>query len=142
MSDLSYPIGKHNVLDPITPESLAAAKRDIRDLPLRVREATAGLDERQLDTPYRPGGWTVRQVVHHIPDSHLNAYTRLRLALTEDAPMIRPYDETRWAELHDARTLAIGPSISLLEGLHARWSSLLDSLDDPSLARTLTHPVL
>jgi hypothetical protein len=102
----------------------------------------SGLSEAQLDTPYRPSGWTVRQVVHHLPDSHLNSYTRCRLALTEDAPTIKPYDEAAWAELSDAKTGPIAPSIALLEGLHARWTCLLRGLSDAEFARTFRHPEL
>lgn len=96
----------------------------------------------QLDTPYRPGGWTVRQVVHHLADSHLNSYQRFRLALTERSPLIKPYDETAWAELPDAKTAPIAVSLSLLDGLHARWIALLRSLDEDGFARTFRHPEL
>jgi uncharacterized damage-inducible protein DinB len=109
-------------------------------LPTRVREAVAGLHDAQLDTPYRPGGWTVRQVVHHIADSHMNAYVRLRFALTEDHPTIKPYSESAWAELADARTMPVDVSLTLLDGLHARWSALLRSLAPEQFARSLTHP--
>ena len=104
--------------------------------------AVAGLDDRQLDTPYRPGGWTVRQVVHHYADSHANSYVRFRLALTEDAPVIKPYDEQRWAELPDAKSAPISVSLTLLSALHQRWVLLLRSLDDQTFARTFIHPEL
>ena len=97
-----------------------------------MRAAVAGLDDAQLDTPYRPGGWTVRQVVHHVPDSHMNSYVRFRLALTEDDPVIKPYEEDRWAELADARGMPVEPSLALLESLHARWVPLLRSLSKPN----------
>jgi uncharacterized damage-inducible protein DinB len=108
--------------------------------PGRIRGAVAGLDDAQLDTPYRPGGWTVRQVVHHVPDSHLNAYTRIRLALTEETPTIKPYEEARWAELPDARSLPVEISLRLLEALHARWVPLLERLDAAGGGRSLRHP--
>jgi hypothetical protein len=108
--------------------------------PAALRAAVAGLSDAQLDTPYRPGGWTVRQVVHHVPDSHLNAYVRIRLALTEDTPTIKPYEEARWAELPDARTLPIEVSLALLEGLHARWVGLLGGLGPADGARQFHHP--
>jgi hypothetical protein len=99
-----------------------------------------GLTDAQIDTPYRDGGWTVRQVVHHLPDSHVNAYVRFKLALTEDEPTIKTYDEAKWAELVDGRTLAIAPSLQLLEGLHARWVPLLRDMSEQQYARKLIHP--
>ena len=140
--DPRYPIGHFEV-----PGSITTAHRDgwvgrIAAQPERLRRAVAGLTNAQLDTPYRDGGWTVRQVVHHVADSHLNAYTRLRLALTEDAPTIKPYDEARWAALEDARHMPPGPSLSLLDGLHARWTALLETLGEAEWARTFVHPAL
>jgi uncharacterized damage-inducible protein DinB len=108
--------------------------------PARMRAAVTGLDDSQLDTPYRPGGWTVRQVVHHVPDSHINAYTRIRLALTEDTPTIKPYEEARWAELPDARSLPVETSLRLLESLHARWVPLLERIGAAEGARQFRHP--
>ena len=105
-----------------------------------LRAAVAGLDEQQLDTPYRPQGWTVRQVVHHLPDSHLNAYTRVRLALTEETPTVRPYEEARWAELPDARSAPVEISLRLLDALHARWVALLGRIGPGEGARPLRHP--
>ena len=112
----------------------------IAAMPGRLRAAVAGLDGAQLDTPYRPGGWTVRQVVHHVPDSHLNAYTRFRLALTEDTPTIKPYEEARWAELPDARSAPPELSLMLLDALHARWVALLGTLGPVEGARAVRHP--
>jgi hypothetical protein len=112
------------------------------ELPAQLAKAVAGLDDAQLDTPYRPGGWTVRQVVHHLPDSHLNSYARFRLALTETSPLIKPYEEAAWAQLSDARTAPVGPSLTLLEGLHARFVLLLRTLTDGQFARTFRHPEL
>ncbi|HMJ61359.1 MAG TPA: bacillithiol transferase BstA [Bryobacteraceae bacterium] len=141
-SDLRYPVGRYQAPPAITPDQRALWIRQIESLPSSLRKAVSGLNDTQLDTPYRPGGWTVRQVVHHLPDSHLNSYTRFRLALTEDSPVIKPYDEAAWAELPDAKTAPIAPSLALLDGLHARWTALLQSLDDAAYARTFKHPEL
>ncbi len=108
--------------------------------PARMREAVAGLSDAQLDTPYREGGWTIRQVVHHVPDSHMNAYTRVKLALTEIEPTIRPYDEAAWAKLNDVRDTPVETSLMLLETLHARWNTILVAMTDAGFARTLLHP--
>ena len=116
--------------------------QEIAALPLRLREAVGGLDQQQLDTPYRPGGWTVRQVVHHLADSHMNAFSRFRLALTEPEPTIKPYDEKMWAELADSRESPVEVSVALLEFLHLRWEVLLRSLQLPDFARTLRHPAV
>ena len=113
---------------------------DIAAAPARMREAVAGLDDAQLDTPYREGGWTLRQVVHHVPDSHLNAYCRLKLTLTEQEPVIRPYDESLWARLDDSRTTPIAVSLTLLESLHARWMEIFRSLTPEDYRRTFRHP--
>ena len=139
-SDLRYPVGR------FTPESgISAGRRaelveEIAQLPARLREAVAGLDERQLDTPYRPDGWTVRQLVHHVADSHLNAYTRFKLGLTEDAPRIKPYEEARWAELPDVAAVPIETSLRLLDALHERWTALLRALSPEQFARVVQHP--
>ena len=140
MTDLRYPIGKFSILGDITPARRTEWIAEIADAPARFREAVHGLTDAQLDTPYRPGGWTVRQVVHHVPDSHLNAYVRIRLALTEDTPTIKPYEEARWAELPDARTLPVEASLALLEGLHVRWVGLLRGLGAAEGARQFHHP--
>jgi len=140
MDDLRYPIGQHDVRAPVGAAGFAAAIDDIEMLPRKLRAAVGGLDDAQLDTPYRPGGWTVRQVVHHVGDSHANAYVRLRLALTEERPTIRAYDEKRWAELADARTLPVEPTLTLLDGLHRRWTTLLRSLGPRDAERRLVHP--
>jgi hypothetical protein len=140
--DLRYPVGRFKPPDNITAADTASWLRDIEALPANLRHAVADLNDAQLDTPYRPGGWTVRQVVHHLPDSHMNSYSRFRLALTEDSPTIKPYDEAAWAELVDAKTAPIEPSLALLESLHARWTILLGSLTETDLARTFRHPEL
>ena len=113
---------------------------EIAETPARLRAVVSGLSPEQLDTPYRPEGWTVRQVVHHLPDSHLNSYIRFRLALTEDEPTIKPYHEDKWAELYDARTAPVELSLALLESLHERWVVLLKSLTAEDWARAFKHP--
>jgi DinB superfamily len=140
--DLRYPAGKFRFPETITGEERSKFVEQIAEAPLRLRSAVTGLGDSQLDTPYRPGGWTVRQVVHHVPDSHLNSYTRFRLALTEDEPTIKPYFEDRWAELPDARTAPVEVSLRLLECLHSRWVGLLRSLSDEQWKRTFRHPDL
>ncbi len=140
MDDLRYPIGNFEYAGSLTAAERAACIERIAAAPPKLRAAAQSLSEAELDTPYRPGGWTVRQVVHHVPDSHLNAYTRFRLALTEQSPTIRPYDEARWAELTDARSGPIDMSLSLLEALHARWVLLLRRLGPEDWARGFVHP--
>jgi DinB superfamily len=133
---LRYPIGKFS-------GSIAEQDKDIAGiagLPTALRAAVAGLGDAQLDTEYRPSGWTVRQLVHHVADSHMNAYVRVRLALTEDWPAIKPYEEARWSELADARTLPVETSLSLLEPLHRRWVTLLESLGEADWRRGYVHP--
>ena len=137
--DLQYPIGRMTHVMSADDQARRAAIAEIAALPARMREAVKGLTDAQLDTPYRPGGWTVRQVVHHVPDSHVNAYVRLKLALTEDAPTIKPYDEKTWARLADSR-LPVEVSLALLESVHARWVALLRGLKGPDWARTFIHP--
>src|SRR5947208_8419350 len=127
-TDLRYPIGKLETQRDLDPEQRRELISRIERTPDRLREAVAGLNAEQLDTPYRPGGWTVRQLVHHVPDSHLNAYTRFKLALTEDEPLIKSYDEGLWAELPDARTAPIEVSLALFDALHNRWVLLMRSL--------------
>lgn len=140
MEDLSYPIGTFEHQGEITEEELQLWLKDIETTPSRLRAAVAGLSEAQLDTPYRPGGWTVRQVVHHVADSHLNSYTRFKLALTEEEPTIRPYYEDRWAELEDGRTAPVELSLDLVEALHSRWMLLLRSLNREVLSHSFIHP--
>ncbi len=140
MTDLRYPIGKFEAPVKVPPERRTQCIGDIERTPAALRAAVAGLSEKQLDTPYRPGGWTVRQVVHHLPDSHLNAYTRMKLAITEDQPTIKPYDEARWADLADAKSAPVTLSLQLLEALHARWTIFLRSLKDEQFERPFKHP--
>jgi DinB superfamily len=137
---LRYPIGAPKKADSFTPQERSAALEGIGQLPLGLRSAVAGLTDPQLETPYRPGGWTVRQLVHHVADSHMNAYNRVRLALTEDWPVIFAYQENRWAELEDARTEPVSVSLELLQALHLRWVRLFASLAEPDWKRGYTHP--
>jgi len=138
--DLRYPIGKFDLKGEATDAQRPALIQQIADTPANLRAAVKGLNEQQLDTPYRPGGWTVRQVVHHVPDSHLNSYVRFKLAVTEQQPTIKPYEQALWAELVDARTAPIETSLLLLEALHQRWVMFLQSLKPADFARTLLHP--
>lgn len=138
--DLRYPEGQFEAPATVNASDRAGFIATLEELPTRMRAAVAGLDEAQLATPYRPDGWTVRQVVHHVPDSHMNAYMRFRLALTEDNPVIRPYYEARWAELPDARSGPVAMSLQLLEAVHVRWVMLLRAMDDGDFARTYQHP--
>ena len=138
--DLSYPIGRFEWPESVTPEMRAQWIGELEATPAWFRAAVQGLTGQQLDTPYRPGGWTVRQVVHHLADSHLNSYVRFRLALTEDQPTIKPYDQTKWAELPDARTAPVETSLQFIDGLHQRWVALLRSMSDADFARTFPPP--
>ena len=140
MTDPRYPIGPFTKPTAFDDAFRQAARAAIAAAPGLLKSAVAGLSKAQLDTPYRPGGWTVRQVVHHVPDSHMNAYIRFRWALTEDEPVIKTYDERLWADLPDARTAPIEPSLDLLESLHARWMALLSALTARDFARCLAHP--
>ncbi len=138
--DLRYPIGKNDRKSMLSPAERRTAIDAVAAAPRHLRAAVAGMSDSQLDTPYRPGGWTVRQLVHHVADSHLNAYTRFRLALTEENPTIKPYEEAKWAELDDARTMPVGVSLDLLDALHARLITLLRGQADDVFQRTLNHP--
>ena len=138
--DPRYPIGNFAPPAAITPEDRRYAVANLAELPENLREAVRGFDDAQLDTPYRDGGWTVRQLVHHIADSHMNSYIRMRFALTEDWPAIKPYAESDWARLSDAQTAPIELSLSLIEGLHGRWVLLLRSLTPEQWQRGYVHP--
>jgi hypothetical protein len=140
--DPKYPIGQFNWTGPNTAEQRTRFVDDIAAAPQKMRSAVAGLTDAQLNTPYRDGGWTIRQVVHHLPDSHMNSYIRFKFALTEHEPTIKPYDESVWAELIDAKTAPVEPSLSLLEGLHHRWVLLLRSLSEEDVKRKFFHPEL
>ena len=139
MSDPRYPNGKFSYNGPLSPEQKKECLENIEQTPARIRAAIGGLSDAQLDTPYRDGGWTVRQVVHHVPDSHMNAYIRFKLALTEDDPAIKPSMEDRWAELPDSRH-PIENSLVMLESLHRRWMIVLQHLSDSDWKRTFRHP--
>lgn len=138
--DLRFPIGRVVRTPVLSPEMRRAAIDAIAETPHRLRAAVQGLNDVQLDTPYRPDGWTVRQLVHHVADSHMNAYVRVRLALTEQSPTIKPYTEAAWAELTDARDMPITGSLIMLEALHERLVHLLRALPAEAFARTLVHP--
>jgi len=144
MADLRYPIGKFEWIPPENEAQMAKRRVHYIDVlakaPNDLRAAVQGLNEQQLDTPYRPEGWTVRQVVHHVPDSHMNAYVRFKLALTEENPTIRPYKEGEWAKLPDSKATPIEVSLQLLAALHARWVDLVRLLQPSDFARTLFHP--
>ncbi|MED3562152.1 YfiT family bacillithiol transferase [Bacillus xiapuensis] len=137
--DMKYPIGKFQFNGEITNGITKDWINEIESLPRLLRDAVKDLDNEQLDTPYRSGGWTVRQVIHHLADSHMNAYVRFKLALTEEKPVIKPYDETKWAELSDYE-LPIEISLSLLETLHQRWTNLLRSQSSADMEKTFIHP--
>jgi hypothetical protein len=138
-NDPRFPVGRFAPPASSTGEERAAWIAELAILPAHLREAVAAADDAVLDAPYRDGGWTVRQVIHHLPDSHLNAYVRFKLALTEERPTIRPYDEAAWATLPDSRGPA-GPSLDLLDALHRRWTGLLESMSDSDFARVYVHP--
>ena len=140
MTDLRYPISKFHFDGPLTEEQKQKSLDDIASAPANLRKAVKGLSEAQLGTPYRPDGWTVRQVVHHVPDSHMNAYIRFKLALTEDEPTIKPYAEDRWAKLADTKSTPTEVSLTMLESLHDRWVRLLRSLGPEDWKRTFRHP--
>ena len=139
-ADPRYPVGRFQRDVEVTPERRRECIEEIAQTPARFRAAVEGLTDEQLDTPYRDGGWTVRQLAHHVPDSHMNAYIRFKLGLTEDNPPIKTYEEARWAELQDSRATPVESSLRMLELLHERWIILLRSLTDEQWARTIQHP--
>lgn len=138
--DLRYPTGEFRAPGAPNAASREQAIAAIADTPARLRAAVRNLDEDQLDTAYRPGGWTLRQVVHHVPDSHLNAYVRTKLALTESEPVIKPYDEAAWAALVDTSTVPVDVSLDLLDALHRRWVALLGACREQDFQRAYVHP--
>ena len=140
MADPRYPIGKFSFDGSLTEQQKSRFLDDVEQTPARLRAAVQDLSEQQLDTPYRDGGWTVRQVVHHVPDSHMNSYVRFKLALTEDEPTIRPYLENLWAELPEAKTAPVELSLALLESLHKRWNLTLRGIRPDQWNRTFRHP--
>src|SRR3954464_3496860 len=141
LEKLRYPVGRmERTATPLDRTTRERYLETIEQLPARLRSLVSGLSDAQLDTPYRPGGWTVRQVVHHVPESHMNAYIRMKLAATEDAPTVKTYEEQLWAELPDAKSAPAELSLSLLEALHRRWVLFLRNLSDAEYARTFKHP--
>lgn len=140
MSDPRYPIAKFTYGGPPTEEQRLRLIDDIAQTPAALRAAVKDLSDKQIETPYRDGGWTVRQVVHHVPESHMNAYIRFKLALTEDVPTIKPYMEDRWAELPDVQSTPVEVSLSLLESLHDRWVRVLRAIKTDEWKRTFQHP--
>jgi uncharacterized damage-inducible protein DinB len=140
MNDLRYPTGPFTPDSNPTPASRAHHIERISGLPTLMRQAVSGLNKDQLNSPYREGGWTVKQLIHHVPDSHLNAYVRFKLALTENAPTIKPYQEDAWARLKDSELTPIEVSLMLLESLHSRWTTLLKSMQALDFDRKYTHP--
>ena len=140
LEKLRYPVGRLERTDaPLDRETRRAHLGTLEQLPARVKALVSGLGDAQLDTPYRPGGWTVRQVVHHLPDSHLNAYVRMKLAATEESPTVKTYEESLWAELPEAKTGAVDMSLQLLDGLHRRWVAFLRGLSETQLQRPFRH---
>lgn len=137
--DLKYPIGKY-IVQPFSEKLLGEWLLDIKNLPQHLENAILNLDEAQLNEPYREGGWTVKQVVHHVADSHMNAYIRFKLGITEDNPTIKPYDEGAWAEMDDTRNLPVNISITLLHALHIRWYEVLQHINKAELDKTVFHP--
>ncbi len=135
-----FPIGRFNKPFNIEPEQLKKYISEIANFPDRLRKAVEGLTDTQLDTAYRPGGWTIRQVVNHCADSHMNSMIRFKLALTEANPVIKPYFEERWAELADSKNMPVLPALNMLEGIHQRWTVLLNSLKDDEWQKTFIHP--
>ncbi len=140
--DLRYPIGRFTYAGPHARRERDRMIEEIAAAPLLMKEAVSGLSESRMDTPYRTGGWTVRQLVHHVADSHMNSFARFKLALTEDEPTIKPYHQELWAELPDSRETSAEISLHLLDALHRRWVTLLRAMSDEQFARTLRHPEL
>jgi hypothetical protein len=141
LEKLRYPVGRLDVVrPPANTQERAAMIQALADAPAVFRSLASGLTDAQLDTPYRPGGWTIRQVIHHVPDSHMNAYVRMKLAVTEDAPAVKTYHENLWAELPEAKSGPIDMSLDLLTALHSRWVAFLRGLPEPDFEKAFTHP--
>ncbi|WP_138431094.1 YfiT family bacillithiol transferase [Fodinibius saliphilus] len=139
MLNLKYPIGRYQIQDPVSPRDIASSIDEIEALPMQLQKQVSRLTNEQLKTPYRENGWTLRQVIHHLADSHLNGYCRVKLTLTEDCPTVKPYDQDLWADLVDS-SASIEPSLKVISGIHQRWTNLLKSLDKNQLNRELVHP--
>jgi uncharacterized damage-inducible protein DinB len=140
VEDLKHPIGRFSFQPPSTAAQRKQWIAEIAEAPAKLRAAVSGLNDEQLNTPYRDGGWTVRQVVHHVPESHMNAYIRFKLALTENEPIVKPYDEAAWAELPDVHETPIEVSLALLENLHSRWVPMLRLMSDSDFQKQFRHP--
>lgn len=140
MTQLQYPVGKFQLPAKISDDDRQNYIKQIEEAPVKLRSAVAGLSEAQIDTPYREGGWTVRQVVHHLADSHIHVFVRFKLAMTEEQPAIKTYSQQGWANLADAKTAPIEPSLMLFDSLHQRFAVLLRSMTAADFARTLNHP--
>lgn len=140
LEKLKYPIGQFQGYEMPSPEVIARDIEVISAFPGKLKKEVSHLTEEQLETPYRPGGWTIRQVAHHCADSHMNALARFKLALTEENPTIKPYLEDRWAELTDSKSMPIEPGLLLLEGLHQRWVAILKAMTEPDYQKTFFHP--
>lgn len=140
LEKLKFPIGKHTLLDNYPAEKIKNCMQDIANLPERLQKEVNYLSNEQLDTAYRPDGWTVRQVLHHLADSHMNAFIRFKLTLTEDKPTIKPYNEAKWANLNDTKSMPIEPGLQLLSALHLRWTVVLQSLTEKDLQKKYVHP--
>jgi uncharacterized damage-inducible protein DinB len=140
MTDPRFPIGRFEMPAVVSAEDRPALILRIETTPARLRDAISKLNDAQLDTPYREGGWTIREVIHHLPDSHMNSYVRFKLALTENEPLIKTYDEAAWGQLGDVKSTPVEVSLQLLEALHTRWVSLLRSMTEADWGRTLVHP--
>ena len=140
IEELKFPIGQFVKVEKITTDILKAYITDISAFPKRLRNEVEKLTDLQLDTPYRTDGWTIRQVINHCADSHMNSLTRFKLALTEDRPIIKPYFEERWAELADSKKMPIAPALNILDGIHQRWTVLLNDLTNEQLERSFIHP--
>lgn len=140
LEKLKYPIGRYQLEDNINKASIDRWIKEIELLPQKLTDAVTGISKDQLQTQYRPDGWTIQQVVHHIADSHMNAFIRFKLALTEDKPMIKPYDEKLWAELPDSKSMAVQTSLDLIKALHIRWTALLNHLNEKDLDKEYLHP--
>jgi uncharacterized damage-inducible protein DinB len=140
MTDLQYPIGKFQPPEKVSDQDRQAFIRQIEEAPAALWSAVTGLSEEQIDTPYREGGWTVRQVVHHLADSHMNAFVRFKLAMTEEQPAVKTYNQERWAELPDAKSVPVVVSLNLFDSLHKRFVTLLRSMSAADFARTMNHP--
>ncbi len=140
IEQLKYPIGKFQIPESVSPQDISNWISIIESAPTQIEAAVEGLTDEQLNTPYRPEGWTIRQVIHHLPDSHMNSYIRFKWTLTEDSPVIKAYDERLWGELEDGKNAPIGMSVQLLKSLHARWGVMLKNLSEADLEKCFTHP--